>query len=89
MGLPLKIPRLFRREPDELTCEHVRPLASDYIEGELNETLLAKVQRHLTWCDPCQAFVATLAKTVGLLRALPKEEPPPSLRQRIDSETKH
>ena len=83
-----RFPRLFGKRTDDLDCKDVRSLASDVLDEEVDEAVLARVQRHLAWCGPCQAFAATLAKTVGLLRGLPQESAPPGIKASIIAETK-
>ncbi len=84
----LRLPRLFRKRSGEIECDDVHRLASDYVDRELQEPVLAKVQRHLRFCPPCQSFLASFGKTVGLLRAMPQERCPDGLRQGIIEETK-
>ena len=84
----LRLPRLFRRRRKELDCEDTRSLASDYVDGELNEGTAEKVHRHLAWCSPCQAFIATFSKTVGLLRSISQESAPPQAKERIIAKAK-
>ena len=64
-------------------CFHVRKLSSEYIDGDRDETRTAKVRSHLERCGPCNAFFNTLRATVGLLRNIPKQEPPGDFRDRI------
>jgi predicted anti-sigma-YlaC factor YlaD len=79
--------RLFGRKK-ELDCDHVQSLASDYVDQELDETVLGRVHRHLEFCRPCQAFISSFSKTVRLLRAVPQEQAPDALTQSIVEQTK-
>ena len=74
---------LFRKRRKELDCEGRRSLASDYVDEELDGATAEKMHRHLAWCGPCQAFIATFSKTVGLLRSMPQESAPPEIKQGI------
>lgn len=58
-------------------------MASDYLDGSLSLNKSQRIQAHLAWCRPCQAFLASLEATVLLLRGLPKEKAPEHLRQRV------
>ena len=74
---------IFRRKGDDLDCEDVKGLSSDYIDEDLEEAKVSQVSRHLGWCAPCNAFVRTLKATVELLRATPKQEAPDGFRDRV------
>jgi predicted anti-sigma-YlaC factor YlaD len=63
----------------------VRENASDYIDGDSAVSLAQRVKNHIGLCDHCDGWVKSLATTVGLIRQLPQEEVPPSLRQKIRS----
>ncbi len=83
-----RFPRFFRKDKEDLDCEEVRALASDHVDGDLDETSSTRLHAHLGWCGPCQAFISTFSKTVNLLKRIPQESPPPGLKERIISKTK-
>ena len=64
-------------------CEELRDSASDYIDGDISESLSSRIRVHLGLCDGCQGWLGGLWSTVRLLRALPKAEPPESLMANI------
>ena len=78
-----RISRLFKKEQDDPECVEVRKLSSDYIDDELDEAALEKVNTHLEWCRPCQSFFATLRATIGLLGSSKKQEASASFRERL------
>ena len=45
-------------------CRHLLDQVSDYIDGELEATLCAELEKHLADCDNCRVLVDTLHKTV-------------------------
>ncbi len=51
---------------------------SEYLDGMLSPRRQAQVARHLESCDGCQAELASLQLTVGLLHRIPQVEPPRS-----------
>jgi anti-sigma factor RsiW len=53
---------------DQLNCREMFERLSEYIDGELDARLLECFDEHLQDCEPCQAFIATLRKTVELCR---------------------
>ena len=74
---------MFKRKGDDLDCDDVKELSSDYIDEDLKDARVSQMGRHLGWCGPCNAFVKTLRATVGLLRATPKQEAPDGFRDRV------
>ena len=49
-------------------CREVFARLSEYLDRELDPALCAEIERHNEECAPCQAFLASLRKTVELLR---------------------
>lgn len=72
-----------QRPKDGMNCKQITELSSEYIEKSLAESLMDKVQRHLSFCPPCGNFIDSLRKTVHLLRGLPKEDVPPGAQERL------
>ena len=68
-----------RRSSAEIHCGDVRANGSDYLEGDISESLSEGIRAHLGLCDGCQGWLSGLWSTIRLLRALPKAEPPESL----------
>ncbi len=69
--------------PNEVDCIDTRQLSSDYLEEDLPPTKLAAIQRHLSNCGPCQAFVDTLASTIGILSRFPRVTLPSTFKQSL------
>ena len=59
--------------------------ASDYLDGDLPDSLANRVRFHLGLCDDCDGWLSGLWSTINLLRGLPRVETPRSLLQRIRS----
>ena len=73
--------------PDDLCCDDVEAMASDYVEQGLDEPLVVKLHRHMGFCPPCQSFIASFSKTVRLLKAMPLEPSPDGLQDSIIERT--
>jgi anti-sigma factor RsiW len=41
---------------------------SDYLDEQLDDSLCEELERHMSDCGPCQAFLATLETTIEQLR---------------------
>ncbi len=64
---------------ESIHCEDVRAYGSDYLEGDVSETMSEGIRAHLGLCDGCQGWLSGLWSTIRLLRAMPKADPPDSL----------
>ena len=84
----MRLFRLFRRR--DLDCTEVREFSSDYLDGEVKESVRVRIAAHLGQCGPCRAFVETLKATIALLGSFEPQQAPPTLqgyvRDRIQRE---
>ena len=55
---------------DEVTCEQLVELVTDYFEGALPPRTLSRVEEHLVMCDWCVTYVEQMQATVDSLRTL-------------------
>lgn len=62
---------------------HAHELLSAYIDGDLDYDERQKVESHLQQCEQCRRLFISLRQTVDLIRSLPVETPPPSLRHSV------
>lgn len=62
--------------------DHLNEL-SDYVDGDLDPTLCAEIERHMAECGNCRVVVDTLRKTVSLYRIHAHEEVPPDTKERL------
>jgi MFS family permease len=53
--------------PDELACQQVVRLASDYLDGDLPPDWRASITEHLDACDGCTAYLDQISQTIMLL----------------------
>ena len=71
----------FRR--NELSCQKVRQMSSDYLEGDLGTKMLWKFNYHTERCSGCSAFVSSLRATIRALNSLPGEKASEELKRRL------
>ncbi len=65
-------------------CREPLGALSDYVDGELGDTLCAELERHLAQCENCRVVVDTLRKTVYLYHVTARPEPvPDEIKQRL------
>lgn len=53
-----------------LSCSEARELVSDYIDGELPESIAAALEGHLQTCPNCPPLYASLIQTLADLKGL-------------------
>jgi len=74
-------PRSPRRAPSRSASPPLRPRRckemfaelSDYLDGQLDDSLCGELEAHLGRCEPCQAFLLSLEATLKQLRRMPTE----------------
>ena len=57
-------------------CKAMFAELSDYLDEQLDDSLCQELERHMSGCAPCQAFVATLEATIERCRKSTTECPP-------------
>lgn len=63
-----------------MTCEKVRQLLSDYLDGELSPAVTEGVQSHLYRCSHCERELQALRRTVQLLAVYGRQRVPVDCR---------
>jgi len=58
---------------------------ADYIDGEVDESLCADIEKHLKECNNCRLMVDTMKQTVVLCRDGKKEALPPELEAKLNN----
>jgi anti-sigma factor RsiW len=64
----------------------IHALSGAYAVDALDDLERARFERHLAECAECQAEVASLRETAGLMTETTSTEPPPQLRSRVLAE---
>ena len=80
---------MFKHGDGDPDCREVRDLSSEYIDGELDPASEERIEKHVGWCGPCNAFISTLRTTVSMLRSMPKREASDSFRERVREAVKN
>lgn len=68
---------------EKMTCERIKELLSDYINGVLSQSEKALVEKHIEVCASCRAELRKLERMKSILASLPVLEPPPGFTQRV------
>ena len=70
-------------QDNEFSCMAVLALLDRYMEGELSESELRGVRRHVAGCSKCAKFGDRYAKTIEALRAHGDESVPDAVASRV------
>ncbi|MEA3440827.1 MAG: zf-HC2 domain-containing protein [Chloroflexota bacterium] len=69
---------------DHKNCRFLIDSLSDYVDGTLDETLCAEIDRHLADCEDCRIVVDSLRKTIYLYHTTAQETGvPQQVRHRL------
>ena len=67
---------------DHQSCRQLLRSLSDYLDGTLDESLCAEIEKHMGECERCQIVIDTLRKTVELYHTM---EPAPAVPEDVRS----
>lgn len=71
-------------EHDHEECRHLLSSLSDYVDGELDDSLCREIEAHMVGCENCRIVVDTLTRTVELYHTTPPESAlPTDVRSRL------
>jgi anti-sigma factor RsiW len=58
---------------EQLSCQELVELVTDYLEGALSETDQGRFDDHIGRCDPCTIYLEQMRQTIELVGHLPAE----------------
>jgi anti-sigma factor RsiW len=64
---------------EDIPCQQVVELITDYLEGELTTDNMLIVERHLAACEGCAAYLEQMRETIRATGALRDEDVPPAV----------
>jgi len=68
---------------EKMRCQELFARLSEFIDEELPEGICSEIEAHLSDCEPCQAFLRTLRKTVEICQQLPQDSLPEEARREL------
>lgn len=66
---------------DDLPCQDLVELVTEYFEGKLSPAEHARFEAHLASCPPCRLYLEQMRQTVGALGRLSLDALAPSARE--------
>ena len=67
----------------EMSCRELVELVTDYLEGALPATDVARLEHHLAGCDGCTAYLEQMGETIASLGPLPPESVSPDAKAEL------
>jgi anti-sigma factor RsiW len=72
--------RIFARS-NELVCQEVVELVTDYLEGSLSRSGRRRFEAHLAGCEHCSEYLEQMRATIRLTGRLQAEDLTPEMRE--------
>jgi anti-sigma factor RsiW len=72
--------KLFRRD---MPCIEVVEMVTDYLEGTMPARRRRLLERHLTACDGCTAYLEQMRETISITGRLEPEDVPRELEEQL------
>src|SRR5579864_5342751 len=66
-------------QPRQRRCKEMFAELSNYLDDALDDSLCEELEKHMGGCEPCQAFLSSIEKSIQLCRTAPNESPDPRL----------
>lgn len=61
---------------EDMTCQELVELVTEYLEGTLPQLELQRFEHHVATCDGCAAYVDQMRRTIQLLGRLAVDDIP-------------
>jgi anti-sigma factor RsiW len=68
---------------DDLPCQELVELVTDYLEGGLPEPERVRFEAHLALCSGCHTYLEQMRQTIRAVGRLPEESIEPRAKQQL------
>ena len=68
---------------DEIICEQLVELVTDYLDGVLDPVVAARFDAHLLECDGCVNYLEQFQSTISALGRVPSDQLDEGFRERL------
>jgi anti-sigma factor RsiW len=80
---PRKLDRVTVPDTDDLPCQELVELATEYLEDRLPPSTRLRFEAHLAQCSGCRTYLEQMRQTIRGLGRLPAESMAPETRDRL------
>ena len=70
-------------DTDDLPCQELVELVTDYLENRLPDGTRARFEAHLAQCSGCRAYLEQMRQAIRTLGRIPTESIEPEARDRL------
>jgi anti-sigma factor RsiW len=70
-------------DTDDLPCQELVELVTDYLENRLPDKTRMRFEAHLGQCSGCRTYLEQMRQTLRALGRLPTESIEPAARERL------
>ncbi len=68
---------------EELTCQELVEIVSDYLEGALPEADRARFDAHLETCEGCRRYLDQMRTTIRVVGTLTEDDLDPGAKEQL------
>jgi len=68
---------------EELSCQELVELVTDYLDGALPQELLARFERHVDECSGCRTYLDQMRKTIAATGRLTADQLTPEAEEAL------
>ena len=68
---------------DDLTCQELVELVTDYLDGALSDADRARFEAHLAECEPCERHLDQIRMTIATLGRVGDDDVPAPARDEL------
>jgi predicted anti-sigma-YlaC factor YlaD len=68
---------------DELSCQQVVELVTDYLENALLPGMSKRLEEHVAECPGCENYIEQMQLTIDMLRQIARESVFPATKQEL------
>ncbi len=69
--------------PDELACQEVVELVTEFLEEKLSPEERTRFEMHLCFCEPCRTYLQQMRDVIRNARKLGGETLPPGAKEAL------
>jgi anti-sigma factor RsiW len=69
--------------PDEMSCEELVEVVTDYLEGAMSDADRARFEAHLEVCPGCFTYLDQMRRTIATLGTLSEESISPEAQDKL------
>jgi anti-sigma factor RsiW len=70
-------------DTDDLPCQELVELVTDYLEDRLPSSMRVRFEAHLALCSGCRTYLEQMRQTIRTLGRLPADSIEPEARDRL------